>query len=205
MTRRSLESSGLRNGEQTACQTADCTPEPGREADLGQVGVVDVAAESTQIVDGASPRRPAPTSVSRSHMRRNESCHAGQCSRSSSWRSFSASFLTALPQAPSATTSLQASSQCIAGPMNSGSDVPISRCSTSPEACSLDPAPLVGVDHRAVARVEHAPGARVDHHHARRADVAAEAPARPLRPPRRPAWRTRAAAASGPRPVRRCS
>ena len=29
MTRRSLESSGLRNGEQTACQTADFTPEPG--------------------------------------------------------------------------------------------------------------------------------------------------------------------------------
>ena len=43
MTRRSFASSGLRNGEHTACHTADFTPLPGREADLGQVRVVHVA------------------------------------------------------------------------------------------------------------------------------------------------------------------
>ena len=47
-------------------------------------------------------------------------------------------------------------------------------------ACSLDPAHLARVDHAAHARLEHAAGARVDHHDARRADVAAVAPARAL-------------------------
>ena len=199
-------SSGLRNGEQTACQTADLHARARREADLGQIGVVDVAgqhADRRRRLAAAARARPRR---SRSHMRAEgrpgtpasaRGRAPGAASRRAAWRPG--------PTRRRQTTSFQASSQCIAGPMISGSDVPISRWSTSPVACSVIQSHSSGSTIERLPGVEHPAGARVDHHHARRADVAAVAPARALRPPRRPAWRTRAAARVGSAPSRSSS
>ena len=65
-----------------------------------------------------------------------ESPNAAQCSRSAAWRIFSPTHAAKRPQAPSQTASFHASTWCSAGVRNIGSEVPSSRWSTPPVACS---------------------------------------------------------------------
>ena len=85
---------------------------------------------------GGSPRSPAPTARWSSPRRAKDSRKAGQCSRSSAWRTFSPSRAARRPHAPSQTASFQASRSCIAGISSQGSEVASSRWSKPPVACS---------------------------------------------------------------------
>ena len=182
--------------ERVAERRADRLPDArlhagaGREADLGQVGVVDVARQHADRRRRGPPRaRRRPRAAARTS-RSKDSPNAGQCSRSSAWRSFSPSARRRL--APGA----------VADRLVPGLEVVQRRAHDQRQRRAdqqvvdvaggvlLDPAPLVGVDHRALAGVEHAPGARVDHHERARGRCRGRSSSACPRPPRS-AWKAK--------------
>ena len=96
------------------------------------------------------------------------------------WRSFSPSRAAAGPTRRRRPPRSRPRGSASPGASSSGSDVPISRWSKSPVACSSIQRHSSSSTIAALARVEHAAGARVDHHERARPDVAAVAPARAL-------------------------
>ncbi len=76
---------------------------------LGDVGVVDVAADQRDEAGGGWPSAPAAASRSSCIIRSNDRWKAGQCSRSSARRSFSPTPGEPGPRHPAQTASLQAS------------------------------------------------------------------------------------------------
>ena len=96
----------------------------------------------------------------------------------------------ACPTRPAASASLNASRWCSPAGSRNGSDVPISRWSTSPRMLLVEPGHLVAVEHRALVGLEHPRGARVDDDQPGLvAEVAGVAPAVGRRAPGRPARR----------------
>ena len=107
------------------------------------------------IVRGGWPRRPEATSSTISATSRKPFWNAAQCSRSAVTLSFSPTLLPTRPQAPWAIASLNASIWCSAGDIRNGSEVPISRWSTSPLHLVVEPGPLAIVEHGTPVGPQH--------------------------------------------------
>ena len=135
-------------------------PRPGREADLGQVGVVDVAGE-----DDDRGRRLAALAASRPRRaaragRAKELAEGGPVVEvDGAPQLLGRPRAASPPQAPSQTRSFQASRWWKPGESRQGTVVAISRWSKSPLGVLDDPVPLLVVDDRARA-LARAPGRR---------------------------------------------